>query len=353
MPIKTRRQLFALAASSLLICAAPAVRAADPIQLEFGNWLPSTSAQSKNSFEPWKALVEERTGGRVKVNLYHGGVLGSSRAVLNDVKGGVYHVGLLVDAYYYETPLFKFLIGELPFALPEPVVATKVMNEFVDKYGNEVFDQLKVKNMGVFVSDAYVMFSTKPIRGLADLKGKKLRAPGKAWVQIAKDWGAVPVPMQPEEMYTALERGTLDVAQYSPTGAMGWKYYEPAPYVTKVEAPIIIGGLIMNQTFYNKLPDDLKKMFDNELNPALMKMVVAGYAQGAADALEKMSQVFKASGRGEVITLSPEEKAKFVGRTEPEWAAWVQEANKRGYPGEAMMADFKAILKKNGLTSPF
>ena len=121
----------------------------------------------------------------------------------------------------------------------------------------------------------------------------------------------------------------------------------------KTEAPIIVGGLIMNKAFYDKLPDDLKKMFDEELNLALAKMVVENYEKGASEALDKMSQAFKASGRGEVITLSREELAKFVARTEPEWAAWVKEANRRGYPGDAMMADFKVIMKKNGLTPAF
>ncbi len=344
---------FAALATALILGTAPGSWAAEPIQLEFGNWLPSTHPQSVGSLEPWKKLVEEKTQGRVKVNLYHGGVLGTSRAVLNDVKGGVYHVGLLVAAYYYDTPLFKLLIGELPFALPGPVVGTRVMNEFIEKHGQDAFDKLNVKNVGVFVSDAYVMFGAKPIRRMEDLKGVKLRAAGKAWVQIAKDWGAVPTPMQPEEAYTALERGTLDVMQYSPTGSLGWRYFEPAPYVTKLEAPIIVGGLIMNKAFYDKLPADLKKSFDEELNPALIKMMVNVYEKGASEALEKMSQSFKAKGKGEVIALSPAEKAKFVKPTEPEWTAWVKEANKRGYPGELMMADFKAILKKHGLAPPF
>jgi TRAP-type C4-dicarboxylate transport system substrate-binding protein len=159
--------------------------------------------------------------------------------------------------------------------------------------------------------------------------------------------------MQPEEAYTALERGTIDVMQYSPTGALGWKYYEPAPYVIKTEAPIIIGGLIMNPAFFDKLPADLKKLFEEELNPALTRMVVETYDKGSQEALEKMAQIFKEQGRGEIITLSPEERAKFVERTAPEWAAWIKEANRRGYPGEAMMAVFKAIMKKNGLTPPF
>ena len=351
--LRTGISIFAALVTALILGAAPGVRAAEPIQLEFGNWVPSTHHLAVNAFEPWKKIVEEKTTGRVKVNLYHGGVLGTSKAVLNDVKGGVYHVGIMVSSYYFDTPIFKLTIGELPFAITSPTAGLKVMQEFTEKYGKDVFEKLDIKNMGVFASEPYVLFSTKPIRRVEDLKGKKIRAAGKAWVQIDKDWGAVPIPMQPEEAYTALERGTLDVMQHSPYSGSAYKYYEPAPYVTQLNAPTVIGGMIMNKTFYDKLPADLKKLFDEELNPALMNMLTNSYEKGTQEALAKMREAFKARGKGEVIALSPEERAKFVKPTESEWAAWVKEANKRGYPGEAMMADFKAILKKHGLAPPF
>ena len=344
---------FAALVTALILGAVPGVRAAEPIQLDLGNWTPSTHHLAVNAFEPWKKIVEQKTQGRVKVNVHHGGVLGTSKATLNDVKGGVYHVGLMVSGYYYDTPLFKLTIGELPFAINSSAVGAKVMTEFVDKHAKDVFDKLSIKNMGVFATDGYVMMSTRPIRRMEDLKGMKLRAAGKAWVQIGKDWGAVPTPMTTEEAYTALERGTLDVMQISPTSGMGYKYHEVAPYVTQLGAPTVVGGMIMNKAFYDKLPADLKKLFDEELNPALVNLITGSYDRGADGSYEKMREIFKAKGKGEVIALSPEERAKFVKPTEPEWAAWVKEANKRGYPGEAMMADFKAIMKKNGLALPF
>ena len=345
--------VFVALVTALILGAAPGVRAAEPIQLDLGNWTPSTHHLAINAFEPWKKIVEQKTQGRVKVNVQHGGVLGTSKATLNDVKGGVYHVGLIAASYYYDTPLFKLVIGELPFAISSPLVGARVMTEFADKHGKDVFDTLNVKNMGILSTDGYAMFSTKPIRRIEDLKGMKLRAVGKGWVQIAKEWGAVPTPMATEEGYTALERGTLDIFQVSPTSGIGYKYHEPAPYVTQLAAPVVIGAMIMNKAFYAKLPADLKKLFDEELNPALMNLINESYEKGANGSYDKMREIFKAKGKGEVIALSPEEKAKFVKPTEPEWAAWVKEANKRGYPGEAMMADFKAILKKNGLAPPF
>lgn len=343
----------AICALGLLAAGGGSLSAAEPIELDLGNWAPSTHHLAINAFEPWKKLVEERTNRRVKVNVHHGAVLGASRATLNDVKGGTYQVGLMISSYYYDTPLFKLTIGELPFAISGPTAGAKVMTEFVDKYAGDAFDKLGIKNMGVFTSDPYVLMSSKPIRRIEDMSNKKVRVPGKAWVQIEKEWGAVPLSMQLEESYTALERGTLDIMQTTPGSAVGFRYYEPAPYVTQLNAPTVVGGIIMNKAFYDKLPPDLRKQFDEELNPALMRMITSSYERSTNEAFDKMRESFKKTGKGEIIPLADAERIKFVRPTEPEWAAWVKEANKRGYPGDAMMADFKAMLKKNGLPLPF
>lgn len=344
----------ALAATLFSLAAASAVHAADkPIQMEVNNWLASTAAATVGAWEPWKKLVEEKTQGRVKVNLYHGAVLGASKSVLEDVRGGVYHVGYAAATYYYDTPYFNLLIGELPFAIPDARVGAKVMDEFAKKYASGIFDKLGVKNMGVMTTDAYIMLSRKPIRSIDDVKNTRIRVPGKQWVQIIKDWGAVPTPMQPEDAYTALERGTIDTMYYSPSGSTGWKYNEVAPYVTLIRSPSIVMNLIMNKDFYNALPDDLKKMFDEELNPALIKLFSETYYKGANDSVAEMKAGFEKRGKGEVIELSPDALAKFVAPTRHSWDGWVAEANKRGEDGAKMMEGFKQIMRDNGLTPPF
>lgn len=341
---------FALFA--LVVGAVSTSHASEQYQADFGSWLPSTHALNVNAFEPWVKLVEQKSKGRVKITLHHGAVLGSSKTVLNDVKGGVYQIGLIVPGYYYDTPMFTLLIGGLPFAVPGPVSGKRVMNEFLRKYEGDIFQKFNLKNMGVLLTDANLLFSTAPIRRVKDLEGLKMRA-SKDWVPIVKAWGAVPTPMQPEELYMALERGTMNVVTYSATGSMSWKFFEPAPYVTKLEAPISVIGMVMNRTFYDKLPVDLKKLFDEELNSALIDMMVKTYDKGTEDTLEKIAKIFKTKGKGEIITLSAEEKSKFVKPAAAEWDAWVKEANKRGLPGDVMMTDFKAILRTNGIAIPF
>ncbi len=111
--------------------------------------------------------------------------------------------------------------------------------------------------------------------------------------------------------------------------------------------------MVMNQSFFDKLPKDLQKLFDEELNPLLIKMLVDTYAKGEKQALEKMAEYFKAKGKGEIIDPTPVQMAGFVKPAQAEWEAWVKEADKRGLPGEAMMADFKKILRSNGVEIPF
>lgn len=344
------RSLVLLLAAGLISTTA----AAQPKQItaDFGSWLPSTHPQAVNSFEPWVKLVEEKTQGRVKITLHHGGALGTSKAVLNDVKGGAYQIGLLIPTYYYDTPLFEILIGELPFAISSPELGRRVMTEFLGKYDSGSLKKLKLKSMGILASDPYALFSTSPVRTVGDLKGLKVRT-SKVWVPIVKAWGGVPTPMQPEEAYTALDRGTLDVMSYGTSGALSWKYFEVAPYVTRLVSPVTMLAMVMNQGFYDKLPSDLQKLFDEELNPALINMMVATYVKGEDEALKKMAQYFKDKGKGEVIDPTPSQMAGFIKPAKAEWASWVAEADKRGLPGEAMMADFKKILGKNGVELPF
>ena len=110
---------------------------AEVFELDVNNWNPSTHHYTYNVYEPWKELVEEKTGGRVKVNLYHGASLGKSSSTYQDVSGGLYDVGLVVANYFYDTGFFPYTIGNLPFAFEGPEESAKIMKEFGEKYANK------------------------------------------------------------------------------------------------------------------------------------------------------------------------------------------------------------------------
>ena len=133
-------------------------------ELNVSNFQPSTHHYVYNVFDPWKELVEEKTDGRVKVNLYHGGTLGKSNSILEDISGGIAELGVVISTYYYDSDFFPYTIGNLPFAFPDSVVGSEIMTKFGEKYAVDSFKDEVHYLGGSYVTDPYNLFSTKPIR---------------------------------------------------------------------------------------------------------------------------------------------------------------------------------------------
>lgn len=321
------------------------------IEMNVSNFNPSTHHYAYNVYEPWKELVEEKSNGRIKVNLYHGGTLGKSSSVVEDVGGGLADVGLVVATYYYDTDFFPYTIGNLPFAFPDAASAAKVMTEFGEKYAMDAYEE-DLQYLGeITTTDAYDLFATKPIKSVNDVKGLKMRVQGKGDTEVVKNWDAVPVSLPLEEFYEAMQKGTLDTGFYTPIGAVGNKYYEVGPYITKMGITVTPLIPVMNKDFYEKLPDDLKQLFDDELGPKLGQLFTESYTKELETAYEELQK--QVDGKGELITLSPEEMNGFKKSAQSVWEDWVNDANDMGYPGDEMMEEFKRMLEAEGLELPF
>ncbi|WP_158232564.1 TRAP transporter substrate-binding protein [Sporosarcina sp. P13] len=318
-------------------------------ELNVNNYTPSTHFFATEIFEPWKESVEEKTDGRVKVNVYHGGTLGDSKSVLQDVKGGVYEVATMLVPYFYDTEMFPFTIGNLPFAFPDSKSATTVLGKYADMYGDEAFKDIVY--MGMAATDAYEMFSVKPIKGMEDFKGKKVRIPSKGEASMIKAWGGVPVSMPTEEIYESLQKGVIDAAIYTTSGSISYKLFEVAPNLTKMGVTTTPLIAIMNKGFYEKLPEDIKQIFDDELSPQLANLVTESYTSLLDSSYKKYEE--EVQGKGEIITLTADETNKLRAAAKSRWDEWTEEATKKGYPAEEMMEDFKQLRKDEGLDSPF
>lgn len=319
------------------------------IELNVNNWASSTHHYAYNIYEPWKELVEEKTDGRVVVNLYHGSSLGKSSSVYQDVSGGLYDVGLIVANYFYDTGFFPYTIGNLPFSLEGPKEAENILAEFGAKYADE--DLADIIIMGSTATDGYDLFASKAIKSASDLKGLKMRVNGKSENAFVQAIGGVPVSLATEDTYDGLQKGTIDTTFYTPIGGEGLKLFEPAPYVTKLSVSVTPVVPIMNKKFYDSLPDDLKTLFAEELNPKLNELFTESYETELETAYGKLTEAV--ADRGEMITLSDAEIEGFRTYGKEAWDAWVEDANKKGYPGEEMVADYFKMLEAAGYPLPY
>lgn len=318
-------------------------------ELDVNNFNSSTHHYAYNVYEPWAELVEEKTDGRVKVNLYHGGALGKSTSVFQDVRGGLYDVGLIVPNYFYDTGFFPYTIGNLPFAIEGPEEAAVVLNEFGEKYANKDLTDIIV--LPATSTDGYDLFTTKPVRTADDLKKLKMRINGKSEIAFVESLGGVPVSLATEDTYEGLQKSTINTIFYTPIGGNDLKFFEPAPYITKLGASVTPVIPIMNKDFYEDLPDDLKKIFDDELNPKLTELFTESYKKELEASYVELENAV--DGRGEIITLSDDEMANFKVLGEDAWKVWIEDANKKGYQGEEMADDFFNMLKEAGYSIPY
>jgi TRAP-type C4-dicarboxylate transport system substrate-binding protein len=106
------------------------------------------------------------------------------------------------------------------------------------------------------------LISRKSAPHVADIKGLKIRVPGTEAPQV-EALGGIPVTITGQEAYTALEKGVIDATFHAWEGAISYKFYEVAKYLTRTE--YYPGGIFiaaMNLDKWNSLPDDIKKVFD-------------------------------------------------------------------------------------------
>ena len=307
------------------------------ITLKLNDPWPATHHLAKNGFEPWVKMVEERTNGRLEIKVYYGGSLSKAREVWDGTVGGMWDYGTWIPTYKYNK-FIGTLINELPFLFPDNLIATKVVQSLIKNYTKDEFKEVKLA--AAFATDLYALWSTKKITKMEDFKGMKIRVAGRGWKNVISKWGATAVSLGPGDMYMALERGTVDAVIYSVTGGYGWKLQEVCPHVVKLDAQLVVGTLILNKKSWNKLPDDIQKLLENELYPVLVDLVGKTYFNYS----QRIWSEFK--DKGKMIDLSDDMKEKLRSTAQPVWDDWVTKAEAKGYPAKKMMADLKKMLKE-------
>ncbi|MDQ1002907.1 TRAP-type C4-dicarboxylate transport system substrate-binding protein [Neobacillus niacini] len=315
------------------------------IELGFSSWYPTNDPLVKQVFGKWEDLVSEKTDGRVKIVSYHANQLGTADTMLQDLAGGVFEIATISPILFDDTEMFPYTISNLAFALPDSETGTKVMAKFLEKYNTS--KQIEILATGN--ADPYVIWSTSPIESVEDLKGKKIRAISDVHVELVKSWGASPVAIPVADLYESLQKGTLDGAVFSMVGGEAWKFGEVAPFITNIAVSTPTFMPSMNKEAFNSLPEDLQKMFKEELGPALAQLWSDHYQEYTAKAIDNLDK----NPKGGVITLSEEKLKPFQKDSKNIWDTWVKDANAKGYDGEAMMNDFKDILKEEGVKLPF
>lgn len=212
--------------------------------------------------ETFKEKLEKESDGRIKVELYPNGQLyGSDREAIEAVQLG--NIEMTIPAV---APLAsfneKFLVFDLPFLFNSNEAAYRALD---GELGQELMADLEKNDLKglVFGENGFRHMSNNngPIENPEQLKGLKFRTlENPLHTDTFKAFGANASPFAFGELYTALQQGTYDAMECPVSLYYTNKFYEVQDYLSLTGHVYAATALLMNNDFYNELPEDLQKL---------------------------------------------------------------------------------------------
>lgn len=203
-------------------------------------------------------LVEERTAGRYKVEVYHSAQLGQEADTIEQVRSGVIDLNRVSMAPWNSlVPLT--LIPSLPYLFRSPEHARAVMSGPI---GDEIaagFEEHGVVVVAFYDGGARSFYnSKKPINAMADLAGLKFRViQSDVFVDMVAALGASATPMPYGEVYSSIETGVIDGAENNFPSYESAKHFEVAKNYSLDEHTIVPEVFVMSKAAWDKLtPED-------------------------------------------------------------------------------------------------
>ena len=302
MPVRS----LVAAACLAVLALSPAALAQQPIVIKFSHVVALDTPKGKAA-EYFKKLAEERTKGRVKVEVYPNSSLFKDGEEMEALQLG--SVQMLAPSVAKFGPLGarEFEVFDLPYMFDSFEELHKVTEGPV---GKALFQKLESKGIVglAFWDNGFKDFSAnRPIKVPADYKGLKMRIQSsKVLGDQIKALGAIPQVMAFSEVYQALQTGVVDGTENPPSNFYTQKMHEVQKYLTLTEHGVIEYAVIVNKKFWDGLPSDVRSTLEGAMKDAT-KFANDIAKKENDDALEGVRK----SGKTQIITLTPDEKAQM------------------------------------------
>lgn len=303
--MKSVALLAGVAVTALMTTAAGAA----DFTFKYANEQPESSIRSQ-SMVYFEEELEKRSGGRIEVDNFFGAVLGNEREMMDQVTTGILQGtrgGFFADA----NPAFN--IYQLPFLVANwDEMQCLVASDFTDKIeAGAAANGYHVPATGISQGFRAYTNNVRPITKVEDLSGLKIREPqSDLMIATGTAIGSNPIAMPFSEAYQAFKQGVIDGQHNPPQNIWDFKIHEVQKYMTLSNHMTGPDPLIVSKAWYEELPEDLQKIFD----------------EVAIDAMKKSDELYRAA-EGKVIgdlgefmeinTLTPEALAGFQAAVKP------------------------------------
>ena len=238
-------------------------------------------------------MVNEMSNGEMEIRIDSKNKHKAPLGILDMVKAGQYQMGHSASYYWKGKDMNTLFFTTMPFGMiaPEQYAwfyyggGMELMKDVYDKHGVYSYPGGNTGNqMGGWFQ--------KEINSLDDLKGLKMRIPGFAG-EVLSQLGVVVTNIPAGELYTALDRGTIDALEWvGPSLDLNMGFHKIAPYYyTGWHEPATELQFMVNQKAFDKLPKHLQKIVEVAMELAAYDMYARSYNDSAVN-LDKITKEY-------------------------------------------------------------
>ncbi len=302
------------------------------------------SSSTAQIFEWWGSEIEKRTNGQVKFNYFWSGSLIGAYEQLEAVKKGNIDFTPYYSGYHPDIAPLP-LIALMPMMNIGPLEQSLYAADELYRTHPALEAEFKGNNVKylypVFVPDAYVWSTKKPINTKEDLKGLNFRAFGP-WLTFFNELGASPVSLPVPEIYDALDRGALDADIMFLPNAAGNSYWEVTKYVNTTNLGANLGApAVMNIDTWNSLPADIQEIIEQVSIEAVDKSVEVNEELYARDskAIQDQGMTVSEFSADDINTMQQIAQEKV-------WNPYIEELENKGIPAKDVLNTYLQLLDK-------
>jgi TRAP-type transport system periplasmic protein len=257
-------------------------------------------------------LMEQKSGGKIKVRVYAGGTLGGEQQVASAMQGGTIEVSMMAPAQLVGN--FKdFLVLDFPFAFANEREADVVLD---GPLGRKLLEPMPERGLVglAYMEQGYrsITNSKRPITKLEDIQGLKIRTIlNPLYIDMLNALGANAVPMPFPELYTALETGTVDGQENPYSTVEASKFDEVQKYFSNTKHIYNSQLLLVSKKFWDSLSDEEKKIVEEAANET------RDYQRKVAREMDEKSRQALVKNGMQINDISPDEIARMREKVKP------------------------------------
>lgn len=272
----------------------------------------------------FKELAEEKSGGRISVEVYPNSELYGDEDELQALQSNSVQM-LAPSSAKFTTIAPEVQVLNLPFIVDSVEEVPEVIGQNTN-VGRVIFENQALRDRGIRVLGLWdnglkQLSSNSEMRKPEDLGGLEFRIePSDVIRSYFSSWGAETTPLAFAEVYNALQQGVIDGQENPYSNIESQNMHTVQDYITVSDHAYLTYVLVVNNEFYNGLPDDMKKVVDEAAaeSSSYNREIALEYNNEAL-------QVIRDEGSTQITEISAEERQVFKDAVVP--SVWEEYRN--------------------------